>query len=184
MVKEKIAVIFPGIGYHADKPLLYYSRKLAQAAGYRVIPVKYGPFPLSVKGDEEAMRACALEATAQAKEQLNAEELRKAETVFFSKSIGTVAAAAAAAELGISPAQIYYTPIAETFVHAAEGNGLVFHGTADPWVKTELVRERCEAKHLTLVVSEGANHSLETGDALRDLEILTETMRRVREKIV
>ena len=95
-----------------------------------------------------------------------------------------VAAAAAAAELGISPAQIYYTPIAETFVYASEGNGLVFHGTADPWVKTELVRERCEAKHLTLVVSEGANHSLETGDALRDLEILTETMRRVREKIV
>ena len=26
----KAAVFFPGIGYHCDKPLLYYSRKLAQ----------------------------------------------------------------------------------------------------------------------------------------------------------
>ena len=25
----KLAVVFPGVGYHADKPLLYYSRKLA-----------------------------------------------------------------------------------------------------------------------------------------------------------
>ena len=30
----KAAVFFPGIGYHCDKPLLYYSRKLAQECGY------------------------------------------------------------------------------------------------------------------------------------------------------
>lgn len=24
----KLAIFFPGIGYHTDKPLLYYSRKL------------------------------------------------------------------------------------------------------------------------------------------------------------
>ena len=32
--KMKLAVFFPGIGYHCDKPLLYYSRKLAQEWGY------------------------------------------------------------------------------------------------------------------------------------------------------
>ena len=30
----KLVVCFPGIGYHCDKPLLYYSRKLAACAGY------------------------------------------------------------------------------------------------------------------------------------------------------
>ena len=30
----KLVVFFPGIGYHCDKPLLYYSRKLAQEYGY------------------------------------------------------------------------------------------------------------------------------------------------------
>ena len=27
---KKIAVLFPGVGYHTDKPLLYYSKKLAK----------------------------------------------------------------------------------------------------------------------------------------------------------
>ena len=30
----KLAVFFPGIGYHCDKPLLYYSQKLAKECGY------------------------------------------------------------------------------------------------------------------------------------------------------
>lgn len=29
MEKRKIAVIFQGIGYNIDKPLLYYSKKIA-----------------------------------------------------------------------------------------------------------------------------------------------------------
>ena len=33
MKNKKIAVVFPGVGYHADKPLLYYSRKLAAQYG-------------------------------------------------------------------------------------------------------------------------------------------------------
>ena len=41
-MKKKIAVLFPGIGYHTDKPLLYYSRKLAMERGYEIIEVKYG----------------------------------------------------------------------------------------------------------------------------------------------
>ena len=31
---KKLAVFFPGIGYTADKPLLYYSRKLAAELDY------------------------------------------------------------------------------------------------------------------------------------------------------
>ena len=30
----KLAVFFPGIGYHCDKPLLYYGRDIAYEAGY------------------------------------------------------------------------------------------------------------------------------------------------------
>ena len=41
MEKRKIAVIFQGIGYNADKPLLYYSKKIAMEHGYEVINVGY-----------------------------------------------------------------------------------------------------------------------------------------------
>ena len=42
MKNKKIAVVFPGVGYHADKPLLYYSRKLAAqyVRGVKAKPVK------------------------------------------------------------------------------------------------------------------------------------------------
>ena len=46
-------------------------------------------------------------------------------------------------------------------------NGIVFHGTKDPWIDTSLVKEKCAEKRLPLVIIENANHSLETGDVLR-----------------
>ena len=49
----KLAVLFPGIGYHVDKPLLYYGRKLAVQRGYEVVGVPYGNFPDGVKGSPE-----------------------------------------------------------------------------------------------------------------------------------
>ena len=30
----KLVVLFPGVGYHCDKPLLYFSRDIAYEAGY------------------------------------------------------------------------------------------------------------------------------------------------------
>ena len=54
---NKTAVIFPGIGYHCDKPLLYYASKLAASHGYDVIRITYPEFPVNLKGatDEQLM---------------------------------------------------------------------------------------------------------------------------------
>ena len=35
-MSEKLAVLFPGVGYHVDRPLLYHSAKLARERGYEV----------------------------------------------------------------------------------------------------------------------------------------------------
>ena len=37
MSDKKIAVFFPGIGYTNEKPLMYYSRKLAAEHDYEVL---------------------------------------------------------------------------------------------------------------------------------------------------
>ena len=52
---RKLAVIFPGVGYHTDKPLLYYSKKIAAQNGYEIREVPYGNFPQGVKGSKEKM---------------------------------------------------------------------------------------------------------------------------------
>ena len=41
MSDKKLAVIFPGIGYHTDKPLLYYSKKIARQHGYDIVELSF-----------------------------------------------------------------------------------------------------------------------------------------------
>ena len=57
---SKTAIIFPGIGYHTDKPLLYYSKKLAAESGYHVIEVSYSGFESGIKGNLEKMKRALL----------------------------------------------------------------------------------------------------------------------------
>ena len=53
----KLAVFFPGIGYHCDKPLLYYSRKLVQEYGYeKIVTLNYTYDGKNLRGNEEKMQ--------------------------------------------------------------------------------------------------------------------------------
>ena len=50
-MSNQLAVLFPGIGYHIDKPLLYYSAKLARARGYDLLAVQYPALPTGLCKD-------------------------------------------------------------------------------------------------------------------------------------
>ena len=53
----KIAVFFPGIGYHCDKPLLYYARKLVQEYGYeKIVMQEYSYNGKNIRGDKKKMQ--------------------------------------------------------------------------------------------------------------------------------
>ncbi|MGF0031511.1 alpha/beta hydrolase [Bariatricus sp. SGI.154] len=180
---KKIAVIFPGIGYHCDKPLLYYSKKLAIQNGYVLQEVPYGNFPQNVKGNAEKMEQSFYTALEQAEDILKDIVWEDySHILFISKSIGTAVAAAYAAEHGLETRNIFYTPVEQSFRFMGR-EGIVFHGTSDPWVKTSAVRRGCEEKELTLYITEDANHSLETGDVQRDLENMRTLMRLTVEYI-
>lgn len=179
MGDRKLAVLFPGIGYHCDKPLLYYAAKLARTAGYAVLPVPYAGFPQKVRGDGDKLRASVEIAWTQAGEMLRAVEWADySDLLFIGKSIGTVVGARCATEKGLSVRSILLTPLEETFPFVT-GPAIAFHGTADPWARTGAIAAACEAKGVSLYLTEGANHSLKTGDVLKDVRTLEETMRRI-----
>ena len=67
----KLALIFPGIGYHADKPLLYYSIRLARNAGFDVRTIQYDPFPDDALGSRERMIECVRQALDAAEAQFS-----------------------------------------------------------------------------------------------------------------
>ena len=176
---RKIAVLFPGIGYTCDKPLLYYSWKMLAGAGWEVVPVRYGGFPEGVKGNPEKMREAALMALKQAEEQLrDVDWSAYADVLFVGKSVGTVVCTAYARQHGLSCRQVLFTPVEATF-RFTEGKAIAFHGTADPWAETKAVTEACRKRNIPLYLTENANHSLETGNADTDIAEIRKVMQAV-----
>ena len=177
----KLAVLFPGIGYTCDKPLMYYSGKLAMAAGYQIIPVPYGHFPAKVRGDLEKLKICFEMACEQAEALLKDVDFEACDDLLFiGKSIGTAVGGRYAKINGLSPRHALLTPLEETFAYI-EGPAVAFHGTADPWARTPAIVEACQSRGIPLHLTEGANHSLETGDVLLDLQTLNAVMTALRE---
>ena len=80
----KAAVFFPGIGYHCDKPLLYYSRKLAQECGYEeTIALSYTYDGGNIRGNEEKMQQAFESLYEQAEKSLSAIDFDKYDEILF-----------------------------------------------------------------------------------------------------
>ena len=158
-----------------------HSGRAAANAGFELLRVSYSGFPPGAKGDRVKMEQSFLLAKQQAEEQLQ-EILRTdyEEILFIGKSIGTIVAAAFAYEHNLTVRSIVFTPLEDTFLYL-KGDALVFHGTADPWAETPKIRAACEKCGVPLFITEGANHSLETGDAVTDVETLTGVVQKVKE---
>lgn len=59
--------------------------------------------------------------------------------------------------------------------------GIAFHGTADPWADTEIITDGCRKIGIPLYLTENANHSMETGDVLRDITVLHTILQQTAE---
>lgn len=178
-VTKKLAVLFPGIGYTCDKPLLYYSSCLARQHGYEILPVTYTGFPKNVRDDAKKMQAAFSIALEQAKKQLqNTGWESFSDILFISKSIGTVVSAAYASQHHLQVRHILFTPLAEAFSFSPD-QAIAFHGTADPWASTAKLQQLANNCNIPLFLTEHANHSLETGDTRADLHILETIMKQL-----
>lgn len=183
--KKKLAVVFPGIGYHVDKPLLYYGRKLLQEKDYQVVLVPYRKFPKNVKGNEKKMRVAFKTAWKQTEKILSSIDFSEYDTiVFLSKSIGTKVAVDYAAKYHLPAYQILYTPLNVTFENFS-GEAVAFHGTADDWADTKEIQEQCRKLQIPLFLTEGANHSLECPkrNVKENLEIIQKVMEQTKWKL-
>lgn len=179
MSEKKLAVLFPGIGYHCDKPLLYYAAKLAKSQQYEVLSVPYSGFPEKVRGNADRMRECFEIASLEAEKILNPVDWSAYNhIIFIGKSIGTIVGSAYAREKGLAVHSILLTPLADTFRYVG-GNAIAFHGTADPWAQTGTIVDACRERGIPLCLTEGANHSLETGEVKQDVDILRDVIQKI-----
>ena len=165
----KLAVFFSGIGYHCDKPLLYFTRELVKQAGFdEIINLSYACQADNIRGNNRKMREVGEILYGQAERSLAEVDFTQYDEILFvSKSIGTAVAAA-------------YAMRHQAFDFAPR-DGIAFTGTADPWVETDVIRARCAEARIPLYEYENANHSLEVGDTLENLRILENVIMRSRE---
>lgn len=180
---SKIAVYFPGIGYHCDKPLLYYARETACETGYKNYrALSYPYMDKNIRGNEEKMRETYEALLLKAEEQLSDIVWAEYDDVLFvSKSVGTIIAASYAKKYGIACARhVLYTPLIQTFSFEP-GDAEAFIGTADPWSNVDEIIRLSGTSRIPLNVYEGCNHSLECGDLLRNLEIIKEVMQKTKD---
>lgn len=181
-MSKKLAVIFPGVGYHTDKPLLYYSKKLAKNKDYEIIDIKYD-LPEAgtvIKADAEKRQQAFDTAFEQVTEQLkNIVFTDYEKVVLIGKSIGTALAARYNMTYELEADQIIFTPIETTFAFVNPCEGFVFHGDADPLCDTDMCTQLSDELSLTYVVIPEANHSLETGDVAVDIANLQRVMEMV-----
>ena len=177
---KKIAVYFPGIGYHCDKPLLYYSRNAACELGYENYKnVTYTYKAGNIRGNEEKMKEAYETLFLQAETELADFVWSDYDDVLFvSKSIGTIIATSYAEKYGLKHTKhILYTPLAQTYLFAPI-HAIGFIGTADPWSDTAEIIRLSKANQIPLTVYKGCNHSLECKDTLKNLENLKDIMQR------
>ena len=181
-IMSKLAVFFPGIGYTVDKPLMYYSRKLAAEIGYEIRLLSYSGFPEKKRGDDDRMQKSVRIAIDQSREQMKDLDLSAYEDVLFiGKSIGTIASAVLYSESAAKDRirLILYTPLEETF-SLLLGNTIVFTGSNDPWVGKNRIPELCREHYIPCRIIPGGNHSLETGNTFEDMNNLLKVMADTR----
>lgn len=172
---KKLVIMFPGVGYTMDCPLLYYASFLYEAKGYEQIHMKYNNifFEPDLTKEEKTLKVRDYVW----EKARNIDFSKYDEVVFLSKSFGTAEAGFLAEKLGITPEQIYLTPVPRALPYIKEADAVVM-GTADE-VYPEC-KEYCDEHGIKPLYIEGANHSLEVkGKPFESLEILRDVMRYI-----
>ncbi|MCR5452789.1 MAG: alpha/beta hydrolase [Lachnospiraceae bacterium] len=175
---KKLAIVFPGIGYHKDKPLLYYAGKMVKSMGFDILSIEYRNMPKKIIGDAKMIDKAIKIGYDEAKEQLEGIDFSVYEDiVFVGKSIGTAILAQYASEHMISSKQLWYTPIEATFLFPSK-NAIAFIGDDDPWSDVDKIKRMAGEYGIGLYSYPGCNHSLECRDVDKDLVNIRDVMKK------
>ncbi len=163
-----LCVILGGQNYGIYKPLCYYSASLAVQAGYDVLSVQYG------FQQDQSLTHFPEDFEILYKEVKETIELikspRHTEIIWIGKSLGTVLMKRLKRDYNsYSQKLILLTPVTPAFDQEDFREKLIIMGTHDEHYDEKLLEKESESM---IVEFDGANHALETGNVIADLEIM------------
>lgn len=172
-MKTGIAVCFPGTGFTCKEALFERLGSDYAARGYEVVKLDFSHIPFrEIESLEEAVAV----AHRAAKRQLSAVNYCDYEdTVFLSKSLGTILAAMTDRECDAKPRHLFLTPLNRTLTlirHETRIIAMVL-GTQDRFLTGRQLASFCEERGIRYCLVDGVNHSLkDDADAGRTLQII------------
>ena len=177
---KRLTVLFPGVNYGVDCPLLYYAGFQYEVAGYEKI--KITSYEVDHPGETTDFEEYAKRAGHTVKKMLQGISLDEYEDIIFvSKSIGTVIALSLEDELQIKNVRhLLLTPIDLTLplMEKDRSYGCIVTGSEDKWVDHERLWEICREKELPLTEIAGVGHRLETKENMeKNLEIVKQVIK-------
>lgn len=169
---KKIAVLFPGVKYSCDKPLLNYAKKSAASLGCDTLCISYTKDLKIGSIDKKDIYDISGDSLDLINKYL---KLKNYENIYFiSKSIGTIISGIISEKLNYENIyNIYLTPVKYTMPFIKNGINLVVTGDKDEFFSEDNVNEIRNYKGTEIHVIKGADHSLEIkGDLDKSLSIL------------
>ncbi len=170
---KKLIIVFPGVGYGFDHPLLYYADLVFEAKGFERIYMRYQDifFDTELSFEDKAIKVREY-VSEQAK---LIDFCAYDEIVFLSKSVGSVEAGILAERLGIKVTQIFITPI-EGAIPYCNSDSYVVIGTRDD--AYPIYKKHCDENKVKVLYVNNANHSLEVaGQPYQSIDILKDVMK-------
>lgn len=154
---QKLMVLFPGMGYTCDKPLLHYAKAYGFLYGYDILCINYGKMTF----DKSKVLSSIAPAYEIAKEALNMINLTNYEKIIFiSKSLGTVVAGQLSKEYTMDIQNIFLTPLKETIPYMENSEDVTISGDHDPMLSSDDL-QLIQEQPITSFVFPNTNHSLE-----------------------
>lgn len=183
----KIAVCISDIGYRCNKPLLYYSSRLAKKHGYgksRKVNLDYKYGAVNIRGNDENIQEAYDALFPQAEAALSDIDWTEYKDILFiSKGIGTIIATSYAKKYGLDGAKhILFTPLVQTFSFTTD-NSIAFMGYADSWSNANEIHDLSSRHILACHLYDKCNHSLECDDAIENIDILKGIMLKTQDFI-
>lgn len=163
---NSLVVLFPGVNYSCEKPLLHYARKAAVIEGYDVLCVRYG-YKLS-KNDigKEIIKTVSAEVFQAIK---NCHNEKYNNLYFISKSIGGEVAGNIADKMGYHNVKsLYLTPTPSTVQHIIKTDSYAIVGTKDKIFPEENIQFVKPYKNVKLTLIDNAQHSLEIDNNIEE----------------
>jgi predicted alpha/beta-hydrolase family hydrolase len=184
---ETLGVIYPGLRYTSDMPLLYYTTRLLTQRGSDVLQLWADYSSADYQSLSREQRAAWLEEDGRALIQAGQKQRDYGELILVGKSIGTLALAELVfhEEMPENSISIWLTPLLhlQHVVAAARqlsGPALFVGGNQDPAYAQEGIAQLKGLPNILTITIEGANHSLEIpGDLPRSLKAMQEILQAI-----